>query len=48
MLYDETGDRLTPAQADKAGKQYRYYVSCRLHLGRDMSGWRLPVADAGG
>lgn len=41
IIFDETGDRLTPAQAIKAGKRCRYYVSSRLHLGRDRSGWRL-------
>ncbi|MEQ9124057.1 MAG: recombinase family protein [Alphaproteobacteria bacterium] len=43
LLYDETGDRLTPSHADKSGKRYRYYVSSRLHLGQDQSGWRLPA-----
>jgi site-specific DNA recombinase len=27
LLYDERGDRFTPAHAVKNGKQYRYYVS---------------------
>ena len=43
LLFDETGDRLTPAHANKAGKRYRYYVSSRLHLGKDLTGWRLPA-----
>ena len=46
-LYDETGDRLTPSHACKAGKRYRYYVSRRLVTGDDGdgdgTGWRLPA-----
>lgn len=43
LLYDETGDRLTPSHANKGGKRYRYYVSNRLHLAMDRTGWRLPA-----
>ena len=45
ILYDETGDRLSPSHANKAGIRYRYYVSMRLlHEGKkDSSGWRLPA-----
>ena len=45
LLFDETGDRLTPSQAIKDGKRYRYYISQRLMLARkkDSSGWRLPA-----
>ncbi|MEL6168560.1 MAG: recombinase family protein, partial [Pseudomonadota bacterium] len=44
-LYDETGDRLAPTHACKAGKRYRYYVSRRLVTGNDGdgTGWRLPA-----
>ena len=42
-LYDETGDRLTPTHACKAGKRCRYYVSRRLVTGDDGTGWRLPA-----
>ena len=44
-LFNETGDRLTPSHALKAGKRYRYYISRRLIAGaRDDAGtgWRLP------
>lgn len=44
LLFDETGDRLTLAQAHKTGRRYRYYVSRRLHLGQDRTGWRLPAS----
>jgi site-specific DNA recombinase len=45
ILYDETGDRVTPSHANKAGIRYRYYVSMHLlHEGKkDSSGWRLPA-----
>ena len=45
ILYDETGDRVTPSFANKAGVRYRYYVLMRLlHEGKkDSSGWRLPA-----
>jgi site-specific DNA recombinase len=45
LFYDETGDRVSPSYANKAGVRYRYYVSMRLlHEGRkDSSGWRLPA-----
>ena len=45
ILYDETGDRVSPSHANKSGVRYRYYVSMRLlHGGKqDSSGWRLPA-----
>jgi site-specific DNA recombinase len=45
ILYDETGDKVSPSHANKAGIRYRYYVSMRLlHEGKkDSSGWRLPA-----
>jgi DNA invertase Pin-like site-specific DNA recombinase len=44
LLYDETGDRLTPSHAVKNGRRYRYYISQRLMQARrrDEAGWRLP------
>lgn len=45
MIYDETGDRLIPSHANRSGKRYRYYVSRRLNLGEDRSGWRLPATN---
>jgi site-specific DNA recombinase len=44
LLYDETGDRLTPSHAVKDGRRYRYYISQRLMQARrrDQAGWRLP------
>ncbi len=47
LLYDETGDRLTPSHAIKNGRRYRYYISQRLMKARkhDASGWRLPAEE---
>ena len=45
LLFDESGDRLSPSHASKNGKRYRYYISHRLmqtHR-RDKDGWRLPA-----
>lgn len=45
LLYDETGDRLSPSHANKNGVRYRYYISQRLmQAGRkDSSAWRVPT-----
>lgn len=50
MLFDETGDRLTPSQAIKDGRRYRYYISQRLMQERkkDLSGWRIPAHELDG
>jgi site-specific DNA recombinase len=45
LLYDETGDRLSPSHAVKNRKRYCYYISHRLmqRRKRDEGGWRLPA-----
>ncbi|MER8577671.1 recombinase family protein [Mesorhizobium sp. M1423] len=45
LVFDETGDRLSPAYANNHGKRYRYYISNRLKAARrkDDSGWRVPA-----
>src|SRR5262245_46584437 len=45
LIYDETGDRLSPSHAVKNNKRYRYYISHRLMRARrrDEGGWRLPA-----
>lgn len=45
LLFDETGDRLSPHHAVRSGRRYRYYVSRRLVQARrkDEAGWRLPA-----
>ncbi len=49
ILFDETGDRLTPSHVRKRGVRYRYYVSKRIiDKGRDpanpYAGWRIRAA----
>jgi len=45
LLFDDTGDRLTPTHASKKGRRYPYYVSTRLieKDAGDPTGWRLPA-----
>ncbi|MCO5157510.1 MAG: recombinase family protein [Aquamicrobium sp.] len=47
LLFDETGDRLSPIHAGKAGKRYRYYISSRLKAGNSgqTDGWRIPASE---
>lgn len=47
LLFDDTGDRLSPIHAGKAGKRYRYYISSRLKAGRSdqADGWRIPASE---
>ena len=43
LVYDETGDRLSPTHAVKSGRRYRYYVSHRALEDADThpDAWRL-------
>jgi len=45
ILFDDTGDRLSPVHAKKQSRRYHYYVSRRLlEVDRsDPTGWRLPA-----
>jgi hypothetical protein len=48
MVFDETGERLTPTYAVKKGTRYRYYVSTSLLTGagrtvRAAGGYRLAI-----
>ena len=48
MVFDESGERLTPSHAVKKGTRYRYYVSTSLITGaaKDRSkGRRIPAAN---
>jgi len=47
LIFDETGDRLSPSHAIKDGIRYRYYVSHRLMQARrkGADGWRLPASE---
>ncbi|MET2829328.1 recombinase family protein [Mesorhizobium shangrilense] len=43
IVFDETGDRLSPVHASNHGKRYRYYVSARLKNSNNKNdGWRIP------
>lgn len=46
IVFDLTGDPLSPTHAVKNGRRYRYYIAYRLmHAARDeQSGCRLPAA----
>ena len=51
MVFDETGERLTPTHAVKKGTRYRYYVSTSLvtSIGNNRSGgWRIPSGNLEG
>ena len=45
LIFDETGDRLSPVHATKNDVRYRYYISNRITHGRGnhKDGWRLPA-----
>lgn len=45
LVFDETGDRLSPSHASKKGRRYNYYVSKRLteKSRENEDGWRLPA-----
>src|SRR6476659_185116 len=48
LIFDESGERLTPSHAVKKGTRYRYYVSTSLITGTAKSpskGRRIPAAN---
>lgn len=50
LLYDDTGQRMTPTHANKKGRRYRYYVSQSLIISTRSKneaeqGWRVPASD---
>jgi site-specific DNA recombinase len=46
LIFDETGDRLSPSHSTSNGRRYEYYVSSRnlAKNGGAKDGWRLPAA----
>ena len=51
LLFDETGERLTPTFSVKKGTRYRYYVSTALVTGEErksLSGRRIPAGNLEG
>jgi hypothetical protein len=48
LIFDESGERLTPSHAVKKGTRYRYYVSRSLIVGTakdNSTGRRIPAAN---
>ncbi|WP_457940353.1 recombinase family protein [Mesorhizobium sp. 10J20-29] len=50
IVFDETGDRLSPTHARNHGKRYRYYISSRLKSSQSKGdgGWRIPASELEG
>jgi site-specific DNA recombinase len=51
LVFDGTGERLTPTYAIKKGTRYRYYVSASLvreARSNRSTGWRIPAGDLEG
>ncbi len=51
LVFDATGERLTPTYAIKKGARYRYYISASLMRQaktRRSHGWRIPAGDLEG
>ena len=51
LVFDETGERLTPTYSVKQGTRYRYYVSTTLLTGegaKGSSGRRIPAGNLEG
>jgi site-specific DNA recombinase len=47
ILFDDTGDRMSPTHAKAHGKRYRYYISSRPKgtKRKDNTAWRVPAAE---
>ena len=45
IVFDDSGDRLSPSHVKKNGKRYRYYISKRLMQAhrKGSDGWRVPA-----
>jgi hypothetical protein len=51
LVFNATGERLTPTYAIKKGTRYRYYISAALMRDANKShsgGWRIPASDLEG
>jgi len=46
LLYDDTGDRMSPTHATARGKRFRYYISSRIKGTKraDSKAWRIPAS----
>ncbi|MBX3575448.1 MAG: recombinase family protein [Mesorhizobium sp.] len=47
ILYDDTGDRMSPTHGTAHGRRYRYYVSSRVRRSADAvpDSWRIAATD---
>lgn len=47
LLFDDTGDRMSPTHAKAHGNRYRYYISSRLKGAKriDSAAWRIPASE---
>ncbi len=47
LLFDDTGDRMSPTHAKAHGKRFRYYISSRINgkARTDTTAWRVPTIE---
>ena len=47
LLFDDTGDRMSPTHARAHGRRYRYYISSRIKGAKrtDNTAWRIPAPE---
>jgi len=47
ILFDDTGDRMSPTHGKANGRRYRYYVSSRVRKSKDAvpDSWRIPAQE---
>ena len=47
ILFDDTGDRMSPTHGKANGRRYRYYVSSRVRKSEDAvaGSWRIPAQE---
>ncbi|MCB1465823.1 MAG: recombinase family protein [Rhizobiaceae bacterium] len=47
ILFDDTGDRMSPTHAKAHGTRYRYYISSRIKgkSRTDNTAWRIPASE---
>jgi len=47
ILFDDTGDRMSPTHAKAHGMRYRYYISSRLKGAKriENAAWRIPASE---
>lgn len=50
LLFDDSGDRMSPTHGKANGKRYRYYVSSRTRIPEEVKAdiWRIPAREIEG